>query len=442
MAGDARAGVWADMTMDSDFPATDVSARIAALLNSGCSCVTLDRNDLYRALERELGDAALTASLAHTHPSLFSSVALFLPGDDLARMQEITHAIEAVATLPAYREAVLARAPEIAGFDPGPVGALMGYDFHRSPDGPKLIEVNTNAGGAFLNALLARAQRACCAEMEPALAAPVERDFEPAIIEMFQAEWARQRSAGGLRRIAIVDDAPASQYLYPELRVAAHMFRRHGIDAVIVDPAQLAYEHGRLHAGGEPIDLVYNRLVDFALAQPEHAVLRTAYQEGAVVVTPHPRAHALLADKRNLILLSSGERLRGWGVSERVIATLLAGVPRTVLVTADNADELWAGRKALFFKPARGYGSKAAYRGDKLTRGVWSEIVQGEYVAQSFAPPSERVVQNDGSSVPLKTDIRLYTYAGETLLMAARLYQGQTTNFRTPGGGFAPVFRT
>jgi len=25
-------------------------------------------------------------------------------------------------------------------------------------------------------------------------------------------------------------------------------------------------------------------------------------------------------------------------------------------------------------------------------------------------------------------------------LVSARLYQGQTTNFRTPGGGFAPVF--
>ena len=25
------------------------------------------------------------------------------------------------------------------------------------------------------------------------------------------------------------------------------------------------------------------------------------------------------------------------------------------------------------------------------------------------------------------------------LLVAARLYQGQTTNFRTPGGGFSPV---
>ena len=28
----------------------------------------------------------------------------------------------------------------------------------------------------------------------------------------------------------------------------------------------------------------------------------------------------------------------------------------------------------------------------------------------------------------------------QIVLAAARLYQGQTTNFRTPGGGFAPVF--
>jgi hypothetical protein len=37
-------------------------------------------------------------------------------------------------------------------------------------------------------------------------------------------------------------------------------------------------------------------------------------------------------------------------------------------------------------------------------------------------------------------DLRNYVYDGEVQLVAARLYQGQTTNFRTPGGGFAPVF--
>ena len=30
--------------------------------------------------------------------------------------------------------------------------------------------------------------------------------------------------------------------------------------------------------------------------------------------------------------------------------------------------------------------------------------------------------------------------AARVQLMAARLYQGQTTNFRTEGGGFAPIY--
>lgn len=72
-------------------------------------------------------------------------------------MHEIVVAVEATARLAAYKAAVLCWAPEISREDHGPVGALMGYDFHLGEDGPKLIEVNTNAGGAFLNVLLARA---------------------------------------------------------------------------------------------------------------------------------------------------------------------------------------------------------------------------------------------------------------------------------------------
>ncbi|MCD6042842.1 MAG: hypothetical protein K0R40_2445, partial [Burkholderiales bacterium] len=90
----------------------------------------------------------------------------------------------------------------------------------------------------------------------------------------------------------------------------------------------------------------------------------------------------------------------------------------------------------LFFKPATGYGSKAAYRGEKLTRRVWMEILQGDYVAQDLVAPSER---RTGPERSMKVDIRNYVYAGAVQLLAARLYQGQTTNFRTEGGGFAPV---
>ncbi len=40
----------------------------------------------------------------------------------------------------------------------------------------------------------------------------------------------------------------------------------------------------------------------------------------------------------------------------------------------------------------------------------------------------------------MKADIRCLVYVRRIQLVSARLYQGQTTNFRTPGGGFAPVF--
>jgi hypothetical protein len=179
--------------------------------------------------------------------------------------------------------------------------------------------------------------------------------------------------------------------------------------------------------------------VDFSLERPEHSALREAYHAGAAVVTPNPRNHALLADKRNLTLLSDTARLSGFGLPAE-LARHSAQVPRTVMVSPDNATELWEARRSFFFKPATGHGAKAVYRGDKLTRGVWQQILAANYVAQEVVPPGERMVMVDAGTEPRKTDIRLFTYDGHVLLAAARLYQGQTTNFRTPGGGFAPVF--
>lgn len=239
--------------------------------------------------------------------------------------------------------------------------------------------------------------------------------------------------------IAIVDDAPGEQYLMPEFRLAKALLEEHGFEAVIADADELLFDGKALMFQGRPVNLVYNRLVDFALEEPRHAALQAAYIGGNVVVTPNPRAHALFADKRNLTLFSDSDRLKRWGLAQNHLDVLRAAVPATVIVSPDNADALWQDRRNLFFKPARGHGSKAAYRGDKVTRKVWAEILAREYVAQAYAAPGTRNVQLDEGRAERKIDVRLYTYAGTTLLAAARLYQGQTTNMRTPGGGFAPV---
>jgi len=417
---------------------TDHHQHASDQLNQNCLCVTLDQPALCKALERETGDETFYDKFIRPRSHLFSNVPVFLSNSAVGEMHQTVMAIEAVARIETYQSAVLSWAPEIARENHGPAGALMGYDFHLGAEGPKLIEINTNAGGAFLNVLLARAQRECCKEMKPALI-PAGESFENVVFSMFQEEWARQHRIGTANRIAIVDDHPEQQYLYPEFILAQKILADRGVHAVIADAGQIRYDGDNLSIDGETIELVYNRLTDFAFEQPEHSALRDAYMNGSVVVTPNPHNHALLADKRNLALLSDLATLEAWHVDPSV-RDRLSAIPNTVLVTAENAGALWTSRKNLFFKPFAGHGGKAVYRGDKVTKNVWAEIIRGGYVAQTLVRPSERMIKIDGASEPCKMDLRLYTYGGKMLLAAARLYRGQTTNFRTPGGGFAPVF--
>ena len=409
-------------------------------LNSDCFCASLDADALRRALETDPAARGLHGLIEERCPHLFASLPVFVSRQHVDEMAGVIRAVEEVLTLPAYREAALAWAPPIARHDPGASGAFIGYDFHLGAGGPRLIEVNTNAGGALLNAVLARAQRACCGEIAALVGGPVPADaLERTLFEMFVSEWRRSGRAGAPRRIVIVDDEPERQFLYPEFLLFAQLFRRFGIEAQVRAPEELAFNDGVLRDAQGPVDLVYNRLTDFALEAAAHAALRAAYLADAAVITPHPRAHALYADKRNLSLLTDEELLRSWGVREAAIAELQRGIPRTRIVSAPDGERLWAERRKLFFKPAAGYGSRAAYRGDKLTRRVWGEIRAGTHVAQELVLPSERRI---GPETAMKVDVRNYVYHGRVQQLAARLYQGQTTNMRTAGGGFAPVLTT
>jgi hypothetical protein len=394
-------------------------------------------------LETDPTLSGMAAGLAVSHPHLFSESAVFLDPAINATLAQAIAAIERVVALPAYQQHALLEAPEIARHNFGPAGVFMGYDFHLGEGGPRLIEINTNAGGALLNAALARAHRDCCAPMQGLMDAASDlAALDDTFVAMFRSEWQAQRGSQAFNSVLIVDDAPDDQYLAPEFALARQLFLAHGISVAVGDARDLQWKDGALwHPAlpGAAIDLVYNRLTDFSLSEPTHAALCAAYVAGAAVVTPHPRAHALFADKRNLITLGDDALLASWGVSTEDRLLLQAVVPHTELVTAARADALWARRRQLFFKPVAGYGAKAAYRGDKLTKSVWAHIMAGGFIAQALVPPSERLVDVDGVATRLKLDLRAYTFRGQVQLLAARTYTGQTTNFRTAGGGFSPV---
>jgi hypothetical protein len=414
---------------------------LAERLNQRCACKVLDEEKLRRELASTKAAVGMAENVAIDQAGLFSSTMVFVNAEQAARMREIVRAVEHVVATPAWRRRALANAAAIAQVDHGPAGVFFGYDFHLCAQGPQLIEINTNAGGAMLNAVLANAQRACCKDVEPALdALPSISDFTATWLAMFVAEWQRQRGDKILGRIAIVDHAPAQQFLYPEFRLFQQMFADAGYACVIADPTELVFVDGQLRCADGVVDLVYNRLTDFYLEESSSAALREAYSAGAVVLTPNPFLHAVYADKRHLAMFSCPQKLQELGVSEADFRGLSAGVPQTILVNADNAATLWLERKHWFFKPMHGYASKAAYRGDKLTKRVWQMILAEKYVAQRIASASQRLVLTPDGMSELKFDVRAYVYAGDVQLFAARLYAGQTTNFRTPGGGFAPVF--
>ena len=363
-------------------------------------------------------------------PQFFSGADITIAAGSMQAMADIITAIESVIAMPAYQAHALAHAPEIARLPVKSRGVFMGYDFHLTETGPKLIEINTNAGGGLLNAYLL-ASRGKVEE-----AARIRDEY----VAMFREEWRLERGDAPLRRIAIVDENPAEQFLAPEFALFKELFEQHGIAAVVADPGEFESDGKQLLHAGQPIDLIYNRLTDFALDATVNRKIRSIFESGGVVITPHPRAHALYADKRNLMQLSDEAALLTLGVDESTRQTLLVGIPKTVAVIPEQGEQFWAERKRWFFKPPAGFGSRAAYRGDKLTKRVFEEILHGGYIAQEVAVPSEHLVPVDGGETTMKADIRCYVYAGRIQLVAARLYQGQTTNFRTPGGGFAPVF--
>ncbi len=343
--------------------------------------------------------------------------------------------LDSLAHSPAYQAEVDAGADALVRFDPGNRGVFMGYDFHLSADGPRLIEINTNAGGALLNGLHTAAlcdpvRMSClCSDL-----LPVET-IQARIVGQFVREFRAVRGPSAeLRSLAIADERPREQFLYPEFELMAKLFEAAGIRAEIVETSEL------FAPGAAGPDLVYLRDTDFILDTPRTSRLRAAYLAGDVVVTPAPREHHLLANKRRLALFSSRDALARFGVGVDDAEFLLRTVPETRVLAELGLERAWAERRALVFKPCAAYGSKSVYRGDKISRRKLDEIAAlPGFLAQARIEPGEVEVETLEGPRAMKFDVRAYAYRGEVLLLGARVYQGQVTNLRSPGGGFSAI---
>lgn len=361
-------------------------------------------------------------------PNHLSPHSVDLRSEHYNQAQEFVFAINELCCNKLYTEWLRKEYSPFDFYDPGNRSVLMGYDFHIDPSqNLRLVEINTNAAFSLILELLYETQ---------GLASPGAENFSLSLKKSFQEE-VRLSGKENIRTAAIVDEKIQSQGYFIEFLMFQNLFNTWGWETLLGAPEDFVFKGGQLlHHSGLAIDLVYNRLTDFLLAR--YPDLNQAYHEKAICLTPNPHEYAIIADKERLTLLSDYDLLSQFGLSSHSIQVIQKVVPKTQTVKSIvDKESLWRERKRYFFKPTQSFGGKQAYRGAKLTRSVFEEILTSDFVAQEYAPPAEITIPN--SPDPLKYDLRFYAYTNQIQLVGARTYRGQVTNFRDPDGGFAVV---
>ncbi len=338
-----------------------------------------------------------------------------LPADALARMLDLSRAIYRLKQNEGWLRALADRLPAAATVVPDQPSLLMGYDFHLTPDEPKLIEINNNAGGLFQHGGWLP---------QPAWSA-WRGSLEERLLAMFPAAW---------RTIAIVDEEITKQPMYPEMEGYARLLREDGRRVLLLSPEELEARDDGLYHGDERIDAIYNRHTDFYLESSAMRAIRAAFAAGQVALNPHPRSYALIGDKSRLADMWRPGLLESV-VDGDTVAAIRAVVPRCVPMGARTAEAWWASRKQWVFKPAARHGGKGVMRGSDISRNRFAQLDFSQMVAQQVVPPSQ--VEIDGER--FKVDFRLYMHGEAPIALAGRVWRGAVTNFRHPGSGWAMI---
>lgn len=356
--------------------------------------------------------------------NLISHFNLTLPKSVIQQAQECIAAIFAMRESSAYINHYSSLLAQKGLTDPGNKSILMSYDFHVDEHKQlKLIEINTNASFMALGCEMYKMWN---------LPFPVS-DFS---LNDLRQDIATEMQLQGKAlpadlKVAIIDDSPPDQRLYVEFLVYQELFKSWGWDSRILDYRQTFENFSP--------EFIYNRYTDFFLKDPSSASLRTKYLDRSLCLSPQPYEYFLLADKQRLIDWKAPGFLQGMPLSERQKQVIDDVTPPAFDVNIHDADEIWAQRKHLFFKPKNAFGSKQSYRGSSISHKTYKDLLQEETIAQKYIPASEETFAGTEGPIQFKYDLRCYAYQGRLQQVVARLYQGQVTNLKTPQGGFACV---
>ena len=205
---------------------------------------------------------------------------------------------------------------------------MLGFDFHLTENGPKLIEINTNAGGLATVFEIATCSRDRI-ELASRFVDALLREYRAFELKTSRTRCSLSSSPNNcssmadgsvvgvgnhLPTVVIVDDNVIKQKMYPEMLEFARILDAANIRTYVASPEDLVLRDDAMYLvrsstdGEVPeqirVDFLYNRITDFRLEEASHQHLREAAIKGLVCLSPHPAAYVRYADKRNLLRIA------------------------------------------------------------------------------------------------------------------------------------------
>ena len=340
--------------------------------------------------------------------------------------------------------------------DPGPPDVVLSrLDAFLTPQGPRFIEINSDAPAGFgYGDRMARLVSQLPVFRAFARETPVSyHASDDGLVRAVAARW-REAGGTGRPRIAIVDWADVKTRADQEILREA--FAARGFDCFLADPRETDVRGGRLHGPGGPVDLVYRRAVLSELVErgDEVKAFLGAYRHRLCPFVNSLRCRlsedkaffAILTDEAFAHLMSDDER-----------ALVARALPWTRRVeerkthrdgaVVDLVPHVIDHRESLVLKPAHDYGGRSVFLGSETAPAEWEKAVRAALaspwvVQERVSIPEEPFPVLDGdalSFVPLKVNANPFYVLGEAAGAVTRASRSSVINV-SAGGGSVPTF--
>ncbi len=316
-------------------------------------------------------------------------------------------------------------------------GLLMSYDFHwnEEEENLHLIEVNTNSSSYLLSDLVDQVH----GKKTQALSV---------LKKSFQEEWnlfIKKKSHANKPYavpscVVIADHQIKKQKRYIEFLMYRDWINSWGWPCQLHEISTLDWHPNKkwlITQNQKKVDMIYNRCTDFYLKN--YLNIKKVFLNSQCCISPNPLEYLLLADKQRLCEWCNVDFLNQLNLKPSEQKLIKSILPFTGLISPLLFEQLWVKRKEFFFKPLRKHGGKDVYSGETLTKKTFNKLIQQLGVYQKNIPSGIVKSNRHNSDRKWKYNIRAYVYKDQVQHLTARVYQGQISNYRILGSGFASV---